>query len=87
MHSACKPSMDLQRFLKPKSIAVLGGSWAVNVIEQLLKSDYQGQIWPVHPKRADICGIPCFASLAELPSSPDAAFIGVNRELLSLIHI
>ena len=72
--------MNLQRFLKPQSIAILGGGWAANVIEQLLKSGYQGDIWPVHPKRESILGVKCFSSIKELPSSPDAAFIGVNRE-------
>jgi len=72
--------MNLQRFLKPESIAIFGGSWAANVIEQLLKSGYQGQIWPVHPKRDSILGVACYANISDLPSSPDAAFIGVNRE-------
>lgn len=70
----------LKRFLNPKSIAVFGGAWAANVIEQLLKSNYQGEIWPVHPQRDDICGVRAYRSIDELPGSPDAAFIGVNRE-------
>ena len=72
--------MNLQRFIKPESIAILGGGWAANVIEQLLKSGYKGQIWPVHPKRDSILGVACYTSIRDLPSSPDAAFIGVNRE-------
>ena len=70
----------LKRFLNPKSIAVFGGAWAANVIEQLLKSNYQGEIWPVHPQRDDICGLRAYRNIGELPGSPDAAFIGVNRE-------
>ena len=70
----------LKRFLNPKSIAVFGGAWAVNVIEQLIKSNYQGNIWPVHPQRDNICGLPTYRSIDDLPGSPDAAFIGVNRE-------
>ncbi|MEM7359139.1 MAG: acetate--CoA ligase family protein [Pseudomonadota bacterium] len=71
---------DLGRFLNPGSIAVYGGSWAANVIRQLQKTRYAGEIWPVHPNREEVCGIKCFASSAELPAAPDAAFIGVNRE-------
>ncbi len=71
---------DLSRLLRPRSIALLGGGWAVNVAAQLKKSGYTGAIWPVNPKRADILGIPCFPSLADLPGTPDAAFVGVNRE-------
>ncbi|MDA7769103.1 acetate--CoA ligase family protein [Porticoccaceae bacterium] len=72
---------NLKRFLTPKSIAIYGGSWAMNVIEQLQISKYNGEIWPVHPNRSDIGGIKCFADTQSLPGVPDAAFIGVNREL------
>ena len=64
----------------PKSIALFGGGWAANVIAQLKKSGFDGDIWPVHPKRDEILGFPCFTSIEDLPSAPDAAFIGVNRE-------
>ena len=73
-------SRDLSRLLRPKSIALFGGGWAVNVIAQLLKSGFEGEIWPVHPKRGEILGIKCFKTLEDLPSAPDASFIGVNRE-------
>lgn len=71
---------ELNRLLRPKSIVIIGGSWAANVIRQLKKADFTGDIWPVHPHRASIDGYKCYSSLAELPGSPDAAFIGVNRE-------
>lgn len=72
---------DLSRLLNPKSIALFGGAWAENVIIQLQKSGYAGEIWPVHPKRESICGISCFPQISDLPSPPDASFVGVNREL------
>jgi acyl-CoA synthetase (NDP forming) len=71
---------DLSRLLRPQSVALLGGAWAANVAAQLVKSDYPGAIWPVNPKRTEIAGLPCFATLADLPGAPDAAFVGVNRE-------
>ena len=72
---------DLSRLLNPGSIALFGGAWAQNVIVQLQKSGYSGEIWPVHPSRKEICGIPCFQDISQLPSPPDASFVGVNREL------
>ncbi|MEM7288754.1 MAG: acetate--CoA ligase family protein [Pseudomonadota bacterium] len=72
---------DLSRLLNPRSVALFGGAWAENVIVQLQKSRYSGEIWPVHPSREMMCGIACFASIADLPSAPDASFVGVNREL------
>ena len=70
---------DLSRLFRPRSVAVLGGWWAENVIEQCQKSGFDGDIWPVHPKRDEIRGIPCYRSLADLPGPPDAAFLGINR--------
>jgi len=72
---------DLSRLLRPKSIALFGGAWAENVIVQLQNAGYSGSIWPIHPKRQEICGIRCLKDVSELPSAPDASFIGVNREL------
>ncbi|MEM5494966.1 acetate--CoA ligase family protein [Hoeflea sp. AS16] len=71
---------DLSRLLRPRSIALFGGGWAVNVVAQLKKSGFDGDIWPVNPKRADILGVPCLASIDDLPGAPDASFIGVNRD-------
>ena len=70
---------DLSRLFRPRSVAVFGGWWAENVIEQCQKSGFDGEIWPVHPKRDEIRGIPCYRSLADLPGPPDAAFLGINR--------
>ncbi|MEM6483218.1 MAG: acetate--CoA ligase family protein, partial [Pseudomonadota bacterium] len=73
---------DLSRLLQPKSIAVIGGGfWGNSVVEQCLKMDFEGAIWPVHPKKASIAGQHTFARLEDLPQAPDAVFIGVNRYL------
>ena len=71
--------MNLNRLLRPKTIAVLGAGWALNVIEQCGKMEFAGQVWPVHPTRVEIGGLKAYASLADLPEPPDATFIGVNR--------
>lgn len=69
----------LDRLLRPKSIAVLGAGWALNVIEQCRKMGFDGPVWPVHPSKAEIGGLRAYASLADLPGVPDAVFVGVNR--------
>ena len=70
---------SLDRLLRPKSIAVLGAGWGLNVIEQCRKMGFAGQVWPVHPTKSEIGGLRAYASLADLPSPPDATFVGVNR--------
>ena len=74
--------LDLSRLLRPRSVAVIGGGvWCENVVQQCRAIGFRGAIWPVHPTRAEIAGVPVFARLAALPSAPDAVFIGVNRTL------
>lgn len=71
---------DLSRLFRPRSIAVIGGgAWCRSVIQQCRKMGFPGDIWPVHPKAAEVADLPAFASLAALPAAPDASFIGVNR--------
>ncbi|OJG00285.1 acyl-CoA synthetase, partial [Rhizobium sp. 58] len=72
---------DLSRLIRPKSIAVFGGKEARRVIEQCDKMGFTGEIWPVHPKNDEILGRKCYRSVADLPGAPDAAFVGVNRQL------
>jgi len=72
----------LDRLLRPKSIAIIGGgAFGTNVVEQCLKMNYAGEIWPVHPSRPDVHGVAAFKSVADLPAAPDAAFVAVNRNL------
>jgi len=70
---------NLQRLLRPRSIAVLGAVWAENVVAQCRKMGFAGPVWPVHPTRPSIGGLRTYVSLSELPEPPDATFIGVNR--------
>ena len=73
--------MSFERLLKPRSIAVFGGAQAQEVIRQSDRMGYKGEIWPVHPKKTEILGRPVYRSVADLPGSPDAAYVGVNRHL------
>lgn len=71
--------MSLERLLRPRSIAVFGGAQAQEVIRQSDRMGYKGEIWPVHPKKTEILGRTVYRSVADLPESPDAAYVGVNR--------
>lgn len=71
----------LSRLLRPQSVAVIGGgAWCASVIEQLQRAGFGGDIWPVHPNKQAISGLPAFAALDALPAAPDAAFVGINRD-------
>ena len=73
---------NLSRLFRPRSIAVFGGgAWGPAVVEQCQKMGFDGAIWPVHPTRGEMHGLPCFRTVEALPEAPDASFIGVNRNL------
>ncbi|MGF1627861.1 MAG: acetate--CoA ligase family protein [Kiloniellaceae bacterium] len=72
---------SLERLLRPRSIAVFGGVPAAAVIDQCDRMGFAGEIWPVHPSKAEIGGRRAYRSVAELPGAPDAAFVAVNRHL------
>jgi acetate---CoA ligase (ADP-forming) len=71
---------NVERLLKPKSIAVVGGRFAENVIRQTRRIGFPGPIWAVNPKRESLAGVPCLPHLEDLPEPPDAVFLGVGRE-------
>ena len=73
--------MSFERLLKPRSIAAFGGAHAEEMIRQCDLMGYEGEIWPVHPKKSEILGRKVYRSVSELPGSPDAAYVGVNRNL------
>jgi acyl-CoA synthetase (NDP forming) len=73
--------MSFERLLKPRSIAAFGGAQAQEVIRQSDRMGYKGEIWPVHPKKTEILGRRVYRSVEDLPGSPDAAYVGVNRYL------
>ncbi|MEX0370029.1 MAG: acetate--CoA ligase family protein [Tateyamaria sp.] len=70
----------LTRLLRPKSIAVIGGgAWCASVIAQAERFGFDGAIWPVHPTKPVVGGLGTFPTVGDLPTPPDAAFVGVNR--------
>jgi len=70
----------LRRLFSPRHIAVFGGNAAAEAIRQCRNLGFSGEIWPVHPRKESVEGLPCFADVASLPDAPDASFIAVPRE-------
>ena len=72
---------NLRRLLAPRSVALVGGQTLEPSIEMLRRAGFGGAIRVVNPFRREIGGIACLPSVADLPEPPDAAFLGVNRNL------
>jgi uncharacterized protein len=58
-----------------RSIAVVGASGnrarASNFVMTYLLSRHQYDLYPVNPREAEVHGLPCYPSLADLPHAPD----------------
>ncbi|MGX1909497.1 acetate--CoA ligase family protein [Streptomyces phaeochromogenes] len=79
---------DLDRFFRPERVAVVGASDAegrpnTGITKQLLAwSERVGaRLHPVHPTRESVFGIPCVASVADLPEEVDLAVLLVSDPL------
>jgi acyl-CoA synthetase (NDP forming) len=70
---------NLQRLLRPRHIAFVGGDDAASAANQSLNGGFVGQIWGVNPKRNTLGQHPCFARVEDLPEPPDATFLAVPR--------
>jgi acetyl-CoA synthetase len=72
----------MQRLLAPRSIAMIGGTWADAAVAASRAIGYDGKLWRVHPQRPSSPETPYFRCVDELPGVPDAAFIAApNREV------
>jgi acyl-CoA synthetase (NDP forming) len=71
---------NLERLLRPQSIAAVGGRFAEEVIRQSRKLGYAGRVYAVNPSRPTLAGVPCCARIEDLPEAPDAVFLGIRRE-------
>ena len=70
---------SLNRLLAPRSLAFVGGRPAEVAISQCRALGFEGDLWPVHPTRDEVCGPPAFPSVDDLPGVPDAVLVAVNR--------
>lgn len=79
---------DLDRFFRPESVAVIGASDAdgrpnTGITRQLIAwaGRVGARIHPVHPTRTTVFGLPCHASVADLPEQVDLAVLLVSDPL------
>lgn len=71
---------NLKYFFAPQSVALIGvsdraGSVGATVLRNLQAGGFQGALFPVNPHHREMAGLRCYASLAELPQTPDLAVI------------
>nr|VFJ68308.1 MAG: acetyltransferase [Candidatus Kentron sp. FM]VFJ68884.1 MAG: acetyltransferase [Candidatus Kentron sp. FM]VFK18039.1 MAG: acetyltransferase [Candidatus Kentron sp. FM] len=68
---------SLRKIFKPRRIALLGGDWRLgsSILENILKTGFQGVIYPIDSRRDAVDGISTYPDVGNLPSLPDVAFL------------
>ena len=70
---------DLNCLFKPKSIALIGASdtsyYGQIFYKNLNKVGYEGKIFPVNPKYAEVFGLPCYPDVTAIPDAIDSVVI------------
>lgn len=78
---------NLDKIMKPKSIAVIGASTkehtiGSDIMKRLQEYNFNGKIYPVNPKGGIIEGLQAYPSVLEVPGEIDLAIIVVNAKFV-----
>lgn len=84
-------SYQLKEFLNPGSIAIAGASQkgrGGGFVSPLIDLGFEGKIYPVNPNYQEVSGLPCYASVKDIPgdvdyvisSVPSTAALGLMRD-------
>lgn len=73
---------SMERLLRPRSIAVIGasrtpGTIGHELVGNLVRSGFQGAVYPVNPKAEQVASLPCWPSLEAIPRPVDLGLIAV----------
>jgi len=79
-----KSTLDLRApldvFFRPRKVAVIGATEDLtgvgrSLVTNLKQTSFGGTVYPVNPKRSDVLGLRCYASVREIPEQIDLAVI------------
>jgi acyl-CoA synthetase (NDP forming) len=79
---------DLDFIFNPRSVAIVGVSSVTdsltnrNFLKPLLDCGYQGKIYPVNPRMAEIMGLRVYRSVLEIPEPVDSVVSGLPASLV-----
>ncbi len=71
----------VERFVRPRSVAVVGASdrmdYGGRLLRNLREGGFTGPIYPVNPRRAEVQGMRAWADVRDIPEAADLAVIVV----------
>lgn len=78
---------NLDKIMKPKSIAVIGASTkehtiGSDIMKRLQEYNFNGKIYPVNPKGGIIEGLQAYTTVNKIPGDVDLAIIVVNAKFV-----
>jgi len=78
-------SMSLDVLFRPESVAVVGasrspGTIGYQIVDNLLRHDFRGVVYPVNPNARAVHSIPAYPSVSEVPGAVDLAVVVVPKE-------
>jgi acyl-CoA synthetase (NDP forming)/GNAT superfamily N-acetyltransferase len=73
---------SLRHVLAPESVVVIGASRRTGtagraILDNIRTGGYQGRLYAIHPRAAQLGGVHCVLAVADLPEAPDLALIAV----------
>ena len=71
---------NLARLLAPRHVAFIGGKAAADALARCEQFGFEGELWQVNPRASAADGKRVFASSADLPCAPDAAYLAISAD-------
>jgi acyl-CoA synthetase (NDP forming) len=79
---------DMNRIMKPDSVAVIGassedGKIGNSVMKNLINGGYKGEIYPINPSAGEIMGRKAYKSVKEVPGKIDVAVFAIPAKFVA----
>src|SRR6188474_2329186 len=79
---------SMKRIMEPKAVAVIGasaedGKIGNSVMKNLINGGYKGEIYPIHPKAAEILGYKAYKSVKDVPGVIDTAVFAIPAKFVA----
>ncbi|MFQ5812134.1 MAG: acetate--CoA ligase family protein [Anaerolineae bacterium] len=81
------PKTDLTAVFEPRSVAIIGASATpekagFNIVDNLLRLGYEGQVYPVNPKAEEILGLKAYPAVDQIPHQVETAVIATPSRVV-----